>query len=190
MAVGFGVGAQAHARATVEAAYAERGEGPQRLLVVAAPLSSLHWRGAADFGDRMEPFHLHLTDAPDAVTFEPTPSPTRLPPEVLEGRDGTALRWFSRGWMVEAGDTLTVADLRFGRAGMDATDPFVFGWSFSDGPPYAARQLELAFEDGEWARLLRRILGASRGTSNGPVAHQDAPNMHGLLRLYVDPRTR
>lgn len=183
--VGLGVGAQVHARGTVEAAYSARGEAPERLLVVAAPLSSFHWRGAADLGDRIEPFHLHLTDALDAVAFEPTLSPARLPEAVLESRDGTALRWFSRGWLVETGDPLAVADLRFGRAGLDPTDPFVFGWRFSAEPPYAARPLdrELGFEEGEWGRLLARILGVSPSEKTDLAAYRPAPKVHGRMRI-------
>ncbi|GAB5536817.1 MAG: metal-dependent hydrolase [Rubricoccaceae bacterium] len=159
-----GVGAQASATATVEAAYAERGVEPDRLLVVAGPLSSLHWRGVADLGETLEPFHLHLTDAPGDVTFEPTLSPARWPEAVRQGRDATALRWFSRGWLAELptdNDELAIADVRFGRAGLDSTDPFVFAWAFDEEPPYSARQLdrELGFEEGEWGRLMDRILG-------------------------------
>ncbi|MEO0559149.1 MAG: metal-dependent hydrolase [Bacteroidota bacterium] len=161
--IGFGVAAQTHARATVEAAYAERGVDPERVLVAAGPLSSFHWRGLADLGETLEPFHLHLTDAPADVTIEPALTPARWPDAVRNGRDGTALRWFSRGWLAEisSGDDLAVADVRFGRAGLDATDPFVFAWAFDDEPPYSARQLDrqLGFEEGEWGRLMDRILG-------------------------------
>ena len=175
--VAFGVGAQAVARGTVAEAYAARGLAPDRVLVVAGPLSSLHWRGAADLGDRVEPFWLHVTSSPDEVAFEPALAPARLPRAVAASRDGTALRWFSRGWLVPAAGAapdaapdgahspggLAVADVRFGRAGLDATDPFVFAWQIDAAPPHRARQLdrELGFEDGEWGRLVSRIAGRS-----------------------------
>ena len=160
----FGVGAQAAARSTVEAAYASRGLRPDRLLVVAGPLSSLHWRGAADLGGRVEPFYLHVTSAPADVTVEPPLRPARLPGAVRGGRDGRALEWFSRGWLVQSGGSpLDVADLRFGRAGLDASDPFVFAWTLSAEPPYAARQRarNIKLEPGEGRRLWGSVLGRS-----------------------------
>ena len=67
------------------------------------------------------------------------------------------------------GEGLELADIRFGRAGLDATDPFVFAWGFSNEPPYSAHQLDrqLGFEEGEWGRLMDRILGQQ--TSAGRV---------------------
>ena len=183
--IGLGAGAQAVARGTVEEAYAARGIAPERLLVAAGPLSSLHWRGAADLGDRIEPFWLHVTDAPLAVTFEPGLSPARLPPAVANSRDGEALIWFSREWLVEAapgeraprGGGLAIADVRFGRAGLDVADPFVFAWEIDAAPPHRARQLdrEVGFEEGEWGRLVRRIVGRTESETVDPGAIGDVP---------------
>ena len=172
--IAFGVGAQAVARETVREAYAARGLAPDRLLVVAGPLSSLHWRGAASFDDRVEPFWLHVSSSPAELEVESSLAPARLPAAVAESRHGEALLWFSRGWLVEAAPTaereprdaeLAIADVRFGRSGLDGSDPFVFAWEIDRSPPHRARQLgrEVAFEEGEWGRLIRRILGRTEG---------------------------
>ncbi|MEM6328105.1 MAG: metal-dependent hydrolase [Bacteroidota bacterium] len=174
--LGAGVAMQAQARATVEAALVQRGIEAERLLVAAGPLSSFHWRGVALEDGQIHPFWLHVTDGPEAVTIEPSIPLAVLPPDLAASRTGSTLLWFSRGWLTEVpadssrlgteaeeGEpTLTVADVRFGRLGLDPTDPWVFAWRVDREPPFAFEQIPQvpSFGEGELARLLRRIVGA------------------------------
>ena len=183
--VGAGVGLQAHARSTAEAALAGRGAQPERVIVTAGPLSSLVWRGVALEGGRLTPFSLHVTDPPQAVLFDP-PVPLAAPPEgFAESRNGRTLLWFSHGWLADVtpeasgdsapGDTPgargpVYADVRFGRGGLDPTDAWVFRWRVEPEPPFAFRQVDRvpSFERGEFARLWRWIAGRRAAAARGP----------------------
>ncbi len=167
----LGVAFQHHARSTVDAALAERGVVAERVLVAAGPLSSLVWRGVAQADGAFVPFSLHVLDRPGDVRFDPSLPAADLGPALAESRTGRTLRWFSRGWLARldaeadgAGDVV-VADVRFGRLGLDEVDPWVFRWRIDRGPPYAFSQLPSApaFGDGEWGRLARRILRQPAG---------------------------
>ena len=162
-----GVGMQAHARGTVEAALAQRGMEPERLLVTAGPLSALIWRGAALEGGLITPLSLHVTDPPEAVRFDPPVPLAALPPGFEDTRNGRTLLWFSHGWLAAASEAageggLGVADVRFGRGGLDSTDAWVFRWRVEPEAPFAFSQVGRApeFEDGEFARLWSWIRGA------------------------------
>ena len=136
--LGLHVGAQRQARATVEQALADRGVAAERVLVAAGPLTSLLWRGVADVDGAALPFSLQVFDRPGDVVFEPAVPLVELPPEVARRRGAATLRWFSRGWLTPVaseteGGAGAVADLRFGRAGLDASAPFIFSWDLVDG---------------------------------------------------------
>ena len=160
----LGLGLQAEARGTVAEALAARGVAAERVLVVAGPLSSLVWRGVAEAEGRALPFSLHVLDAPADVRFDPPVPLATLPPALAASRTGRTLRWFSRDWLVRVPDAagLVVADARFGRLGLDADDPWVFRWRIAPEAPYPFSQLPSApaFEDGEWGRLLARVVRA------------------------------
>lgn len=190
--LGAGVAMQAQARATVEVALVERGIEADDLLVAAGPLSSFHWRGVAREGDRVHPFYLHVTSTPREVGFHPPVRVANLPPGFAASRNGRALQWFSRGWLVDAsGGTepdasspdgaFVVADARFGRLGLDATDPWVFRWRVEPEPPFAFSQIpqQVGFEEGEVARLWNRIIGADPApppTVPSGVSPPDSPS--------------
>ncbi len=177
--IGAGLAMQAHARGTAETALAERGMVPERLLVSAGPLSSLIWRGVALENGQITPFSLHVSDPPEAVLFEPPVPLAVLPAGFAESRNGRTLLWFSHGWLAESGgDSLYtspasdtpafhVADVRFGRGGLDATDAWVFRWRVEPDAPFAFSQVQRApsFEEGEFARLWRWIIGSPEARS-------------------------
>ena len=177
--LGVGVGLQAHARETVQAAMAQRGLAADRLTLGAGPLSSLIWRGVARDGDALHPFSLHVSDAPREVLWQPPVRAARLPPEYAASRAGRTLLWFSRGWLAEVpGDGLAVADVRFGRLGLDADDPWVFTWDLTSEPPFTFRQRRevSGLERGEAARLFRRILGAREDPGPPPAVPSRRPS--------------
>ena len=157
-----GAGMQAHARSTVERALAEGGVVAERLLVAAGPFTSVLWRGAAEVEGRAIPFSLHVADAPGRVAFEPPVPLASFPPEVVRRDGASALVWFSRGWLTPlagpASDPSAVADLRFGRAGLDADAPFVFSWNVLDGGArIRQRPLDPTARLGDLGRLWRRV---------------------------------
>ncbi|MEM0962337.1 MAG: metal-dependent hydrolase [Bacteroidota bacterium] len=172
--LGWGVAAQAHVRGTVQDALAERGMPPERLLVAAGPLTSLWWRGIAEHDGQIWPVSVHLLDPPRDVEIGEPLAPADLPPAAAESRTGQTLRWFSRDWLVrldEVGNTVRVADPRFGRAGEGTEAPFVFTWAVSTEPPYAFRQLPLATSlDAEVFREIFRRYRFTRPDPAGDLA--------------------
>lgn len=183
--IGAGVAMQAHARATVETALDQRGAEPDRLLVAAGPLSSLIWRGVVLEDSLLTPLSLHITDPPEAVRFDPPVPLASPPPGFAETHNGQTLLWFSDGWLADAsGDSLYVspaddappfhvADVRFGRGGLDPTDAWVFRWRVEPGAPFTFSQVQRvpSFEDGEFGRLWRWIVGdrdAREHSARGP----------------------
>lgn len=157
-----GAGLQARARATVEAALAEQGVEADRLLVAAGPFTSVLWRGVAEVEGQALPFSLHAADAPEEVAFEPPLPLATFPAEVGEREGAATLRWFSRGWLTPVEgpppDPAAVADLRFGRAGLDADAPFVFAWDVLDaGARIRQRDVEAAARLDDLGRLWRRV---------------------------------
>ncbi|WP_420456718.1 metal-dependent hydrolase [Rubrivirga sp.] len=164
--LGLGVALQQQARATVDAALAGRGVSAERVLVAAGPLSSLIWRGAALADGRFHPFSLHVLDQPGDVRFEAPLPVADLAPDLAASRTGETLLWFSRGWLArDAADGLVVADVRFGRLGLDEADPFVFRWRIDPEPPFPFSQLpsDAALDDGEGGRLWARVFRTADG---------------------------
>lgn len=183
-----GVGMQARAMATVEAALAQRGVEAERVLVAAGPFTSVLWRGVAEADGRALPFSLHVADAPGHVAFEPAVPLATFPPEAGRRPGAAALVWFSRGWLTPLagppGAPAAVADLRFGRAGVAPTDPFVFAWDVLDGGArIRQRPLEAAARLDDVTILWRRVwradapgpAGASRRTSPSPASDSPSP---------------
>ena len=188
--LGWGVGAQAHVRGTVETAYAERGIEPERLLIAAGPLTTLWWRGIARVDGAVEPFSVHLLDPPWDVAFGAPIEGPALPPRVADSRMGRTLAWFSRGWLVPAaapagssgGDSLFVADPRFGRLGAGPEAPFVFMWAVGAEPPHGFAQRRPAVPPGVLGQIASRFsltrpeetkpgaedAGAARSSPNRP----------------------
>lgn len=129
----WGVAAQQAVTARAEAALPD----VRRLLVTPMPFQSLYWRVEAERDGRVETF-THALVRPGAFWPSGDPAPLAAFPEALEATRGVrTLRWFSRGWLVEAGAPGVVADARFGRGGADA--PHVFRWAV--GPDGALRTL-------------------------------------------------
>ncbi|PAP76297.1 metal-dependent hydrolase [Rubrivirga marina] len=165
-----GVGMQMRATATVGAALAERGVEPERVLVAAGPFTSVLWRGVAEKGDEAVPFSLHVADAPEEVAFEPALPLATFPAEGAPRPGAATLVWFSRGWLTPLDgppdDPETVADLRFGRAGLRPEAPFVFAWDvLDDGARIRQRSLGMATRIDDMTILWQRVW---RTDSPGP----------------------
>ncbi len=173
--LGLHVAAQRQARATVEQALADRGVEAERVLVAAGPLTSLLWRGAAEADGTAFPFSLQVFDRPGEVVFEPSVPLVEFPPEVARRRGAATLSWFSRGWLTPAasgpdatGDPGAVADLRFGRAGLGASAPFIFSWDLlGGGRDIRQRPIAPEFDADDFRALGRRALRLN-GPQPGP----------------------
>ena len=166
-------------RATLRALDA-RDVRPDRVLTVAAPLTTLLWRSEVEVETDSGAVYLtglrSLLDDGPGMAFDTTAARRDLLAPYAETRSAETLRWFSRGWLwVRPGTDdeggLLVSDVRFGRAdgglgrgGPGATEaPYLFTWRLGpeSGGGVGLEQAEFAADvtPGLLGALLRRALG-------------------------------
>lgn len=160
----FGMAAQAHVHALASASLARQGVDHQRLVVLAAPFTSLAWRVVVVSGDSYRvAYHSLLAPAPELRLQRFARAPWLLDP--LAGEWAVdRLRWFSKGvYGVEQVDgQVRLSDLRMG------VEPDRYAFAFVVGrrdgarvaPVRPQRILSERFRDGDMNRILDVVWGA------------------------------
>lgn len=142
--LGWSLAAQGVADREARRALALEGVRAERVLTVAAPLTTVLWRTVAEVETDSGTVYLtglrSLLDDGPRMEFDAVEARLEALAPVEGSRPLGALRWFSRGWLLaRPGDdgAVQVSDLRFGRAdgGLVPGDaPWIFTWTLTPGP--------------------------------------------------------